>query len=669
MGGTSTLPFGDTVQDRFELSSLIAFVKRHARWIVVSAGAALFLGLTFYALAPARYRSVAELVVDPRGIPVSRSDAAAAQGSDGLLLDLETQRYFLLSRTVLGAVVDSEHLDSDEGFLPPGRIRALFGLKLTPEERREAAIAQLSNAVEVSRGERAYILDVIVTTSSPELSARIANAIARTFLEKQNISRNQAARRASQALVEQADQLAEKIRKAESQVTRFKADHDLSTFDGRLTIEQQISDVNHELGLARTQAADRLAYYEEVKRVEKSSGDAYSLTGAALSPVLTTLRTQYAALLQRKDASDAQYGPRHPSAVELRQQIKGMQVQIQQEIAHLVQNASSAYRQAKNKEDALRTVLTKLEDKSYEMRDAVVELNALTRNLDTYRTLYESLVSRAKELDEKQKVNDSTSTIISEAVPNPKASGPSLLLILGGALIFGIGVGSALGYARDLYGAGGSEAGVDRLLSVPVLAELSPAMLEEGDGPPGQRLARQMRRILAPLTDSLSPERPGVILIWGLEHDPRRTQFAFDLAATAYVDGQRVTLVDGDLDSSAAMESWRQKKERLTGDAAMSGGLAIASLRMTKGLFRRGPTARQMRAALAPHLEGDAQLILISAATASFALHYAGLADAIVLLLDGATVQPRSLVDLSRAFSPEVEKIAGTVIVREALRA
>ncbi|MCW2275855.1 hypothetical protein GJ654_16055 [Rhodoblastus acidophilus] len=686
MGGFNTLPFGDsrpdTVQDRFELSSLIAFLKRHARWIIVSASAALILGLAFYALAPTRYRSVAELVVDPRGIPVSKSDAAAAaQGSDGLLLDLETQRYFLLSRTVLGAVVDSEHLDSDERFQPSGRIRALFGLKPTPEDRRESAIVQLSNAVEVSRGERAYILDVIVTTSSPELSARLANAIARTFLEKQNVSRNQAAQRASQALTEQADQLAEKIRKAEAKVTRYKADHDLSTFDGKLTIEQQISDANHQLGLARTQAADRLAYYEEVKRVEQSAGDAYSLSGAALSPVLNTLRAQYAALLQKKDAYDVQFGPLHPSAVELRQQIKGMQVQIKQEISHLAKSAYSAYRQAKSKEDALQSVLTKLDNKNFEMRDAVVELNALTRNLESSRTLYQSLTSRAKELEEKQQVNDSTSTIISEAVPNFKKSGPSLLLILGGALIFGIGVGSALGYVHDLYGggAGKPEADVDRLLGIPVLAELSPAELADAGTEANPNLARQMRRILKPMTGAESSDSSRVILLWGLENDSRRTQIAFDLAATAYADGRRVTLVDGDLDSNDAMESWRLRKQRLAparssaryanDQSSDRGAFAVASLRKAGGLLRRRPTAREMRSALAPHLEGTSELILISAATTGFALDYAGMADFIVLLLDSAKLQPRSLVDLSKTFSGEVEKIAGTVIVREDIAA
>ncbi len=687
MGGFNTLPFGDnrpdTVQDRFELSCLIAFLKRHARWIIVSASVALILGLAFYALAPTRYRSVAELVVDPRGIPVSKSDAAAAaQGSDGLLLDLETQRYFLLSRTVLGAVVDSEHLDSDERFQPSGRIRALFGLKPTPEDRRESAIVQLSNAVEVSRGERAYILDVIVTTSSPELSARLANAIARTFLEKQNVSRNQAAQRASQALTEQADQLAEKIRKAEAKVTRYKADHDLSTFDGKLTIEQQISDANHQLGLARTQAADRLAYYEEVKRVEQSAGDAYSLSGAALSPVLNNLRAQYAALLQKKDAYDVQFGPLHPSAVELRQQIKGMQVQIKQEISHLAKSAYSAYRQAKSKEDALQSVLTKLDNKNFEMRDAVVELNALTRNLESSRTLYQSLTSRAKELEEKQQVNDSTSTIISEAVPNFKKSGPSLLLILGGALIFGIGVGSALGYVHDLYGggAGKPEADVDRLLGIPVLAELSGGLADAGTEA-NPNLARRMRRILKPMTAAESSDSSRVILIWGLENDSRRTQIAFDLAATAYADGRRVTLVDGDLDSNDAMESWRLRKQRLThalscardaddhNQSNTGGAFAVASLRKAGGLLRRRPNARQMRSALAPHLEGKSELILISAATTGFALDYAGMADSIVLLLDSAKLRPRSLVDLSKTFSGEVEKIAGTVIVREDIAA
>jgi hypothetical protein len=316
------------------------------------------------------------------------------------------------------------------------------------------------------------------------------------------------------------------------------------------------------------------------------------------------------------------------------------------------------------------------------MRDAVAELNSLTRNLESSQTLYQSIMSRAKELDEKQKVNDSTSTIISEAVPNHKKSGPSLLLILGGALIFGIGVGSALGYVHDLFGGGASnpKGGVERLLSIPVLAEVSPGTLEDAGTGTNPRLAREMRRILKPMTAAASSDRPSVILIWGLENDSRREQIAFDLAAAAYAAGERVTLVDGDLNSNSAMENWRLRKQRLTHalscarnaddhEQSCSGdGFAIASLRKAGGLLRRRPTIRQMQGALAPY-QGKTDLILISAATTSFALRYAGMVDSIVLLLDSAKVQPRSLVDLSRAFSAEVEKIAGTVIVQEDMAA
>jgi hypothetical protein len=261
-------------------------------------------------------------------------------------------------------------------------------------------------------------------------------------------------------------------------------------------------------------------------------------------------------------------------------------------------------------------------------------------------------------------------------VPNFKKSGPSLLLILGGALIFGIGVGSALGYVRDLYGggAGKPDANVDRLLSVPVLAELSPAALEDAGEEANPRRARQMRRILEPIAASASSDRPSVVLIWGLENDPRRAEIAFDLAATAYADGRRVTLVDGDLDSSDAVEGWRLGKQQLThaddhDRAGHRGAFAIASLRHAGGLLRRRPNAKQMRSALSPHLEGTVEFILISATKTAFARDYAGMADAIVLLLDSVKVRPSSLADLSGTFSAEVEKIAGTVIVREGMRA
>ena len=61
-----------------------------------------------------------------------------------------------------------------------------------------AALNELQRRVQVKRSERTYVVDVSVTSEDPAKAARIANAIAQTYLAEQTEVRSNAARQISQ---------------------------------------------------------------------------------------------------------------------------------------------------------------------------------------------------------------------------------------------------------------------------------------------------------------------------------------------------------------------------------------------------------------------------------------------------------------------------------------
>ena len=191
-----------------------AILRRNWRLILAATLATLLFGLAFALLSPAKYKSSAQLLVDPRGLQILKNDITRApENADGNLVDVENQRYILLSRSILGAVVDREKLAENPAFAGgPGLMSRLLGRAQV--DSRTRAMQTLGDMVEVVRGERAYVLDVVVTSKDPDLSAKLANVIARTFLDAQIEARSDAAKRASEDLSKRAEDLRRQVQKA-----------------------------------------------------------------------------------------------------------------------------------------------------------------------------------------------------------------------------------------------------------------------------------------------------------------------------------------------------------------------------------------------------------------------------------------------------------------------
>lgn len=700
--GTRTLP-----EDRFDLARLVQFLRRRARWIGGTTVLALALGLVFYVVAPAKYRSAAELLIDPRGIAVSKTDSAPqTQGADSNLLDLETYRYLILSKAVLGSVVDSEHLYDDPRFAGPGFLSRLFKLGNKSGDAREAALAKLIDSVEVVRGERALILDIVVTTSDPQLSARLANAISRAFFAQQANARTEAAKRAGQALQTRAEQLARQVQEAEIKVERYKSEHDLSGQEGKLTEEQQLNDVNYQFGLARSQTATQRARYEEALRLSRSHADTDKLSEAESSQVLIGLRGQYNTLMQQKSALETQFGAQYPAVIDVNRQLRTVSGLIKDELTRLVGAALSDYRRAQAKEAALEKTLTELKQKSYRQNETVIGLRALERSLEATRALYQSSLTRAKELEETQDVDSSTSRIITEATPNPKRSGAPLPLILGGALICGLGLGSALGYLRDLStnsADASAGASLEDPLGLPVVATAVFARRDATGNAAASRRGdpRAMEQVQSEqLLDWILsiPSRYGarVICVAGLEGDHRKSRILFELGVACLSDKRRTLVVDTDLDDGAASSFWRNAGECLVDSERRvqpfelpefelapfeefeasfaiygpdAGALEFLWLGDVTGRNRNALTAGRLERALQPWTE-DADIVLIDAGLdGNLGRASREISDGLVVLIDSDNMRPSDMASLPDRLGPKYPDSTCIMLVSERVAA
>jgi len=173
------------IQD-LEIQSVLRFLGRSWRWLLVSALSALALGVAVVLVLPARYEAVTTLVLDSRR-PQAPLVQAPVSDDTGYV---DTQIAILQSDLVLRRVLNEFRLVEDVEFQRrEGIVSRLTARPPAPDPaeaaslRERAALDALRERTRVERQGTSYVAEVGVRSADPEKAALLANAIARTFIE------------------------------------------------------------------------------------------------------------------------------------------------------------------------------------------------------------------------------------------------------------------------------------------------------------------------------------------------------------------------------------------------------------------------------------------------------------------------------------------------------
>jgi uncharacterized protein involved in exopolysaccharide biosynthesis len=461
--GSSTRASAPKILPRLGLETDLTFIWRRRRWVFAGLAVGLLLNpVAELALTP-RYRAVSQILIGPvdlRG--VDKSVVPPAQTADANVIEVESETRVLTSDKVLQRVVDTERLVSDPEFnaREPSRIgtivsllKAAVGLAAKPAQASDPAIGalrQLQRDVSAKRSERTYVVDLTVETTDGEKSARLANAVVQAYFAEQSAAHTEAARRVTQSLTSRLTELQDRVRHAEEEVERYKAEQGIVGASGRLVDEQQLTELNNQLTAAQARTAEARARYEQVRRLQGRGTDPGAITEAVQSTTVGLLREQYAAVVQREANLTAELGPLHPYVNEARAQVRNAQRLIAEEVARVADATHSEYERALANEATLTNNLQALKQRAIATGLAFVKLRELEREVDASRAVYESFLVRARETREQERLDTVNVRVLSDAQsPLDRSWPPRRLILLLAALGAGLLGGVGLAYAAE----------------------------------------------------------------------------------------------------------------------------------------------------------------------------------------------------------------------------
>jgi len=383
-------------------------------------------------LMPKTYTATTTLILNPEGSdPLAGTRAEGQQNNNYMSAEAQaayksTESQLMLSNEVLLPVIDKLKLTQNKDYTA--------GYSGDGSNLRDWVRENLLKGLEIQLGALgSQLISINASASNAPLAAQIANTLADVYLNQQShrVS-GPAAERAKRYALELAE-LKDKVRVAQDQVTSFRQRTGVTdTTEKRNNIEQALLG-SLELKLQDAQNARRAA---EVKAASEQNASSASAS-LAVQNLKTLLNTQQTQLAQLKTT----YGVQHPKVLELENQIRATQHNLDNEL-HSASTSNSADLIAAQQLDA------KMRAAVEEQRNKVLNVNKLQDDGTKYELELESAQAVYKRaLDGYDQImfaslgHLSNISVVSNAVPPQSAAKPNKVKLMIGGIFMGIVIG------------------------------------------------------------------------------------------------------------------------------------------------------------------------------------------------------------------------------------
>lgn len=451
------IEFGGTV---LSVDRVIDVLRRQWPLIAGAVGISVILVLTYLAIAKPMYTANARILMDTRQTQVLDKDS----GSNTALIDtgyVDSQVEVLNSDDLILSVVRRLHLTDDPEFngskpgllgMIVGHIMSLFGPSEPPSQERieHAAVELVQRNLRVERVLTTYVLSLSYRSESPEQAAKIANAIADTYIVGALEAKYQSTKRATEWLQQRSAELSQQASASDRAVQSFKAEHSMVGTSRGLMSEQQLSDLNTQLVQARAATAEAKARLDRIDTISDQDLAQSTVTDALNNTVITRLRAQYLDLQGQYADWSRRYGKTHQATVNLGNKMDEVRKAIADEVRRIGDAYRSDYEIAKSREGSLESNLKDLVAQAGHIGQAEVKLRDLESAADTYRNLYNNFLEKLQSATQNQSFPISEARLISTATKPDKKSSPKTVLALVGGLVGGLCLGFGAAFAREL---------------------------------------------------------------------------------------------------------------------------------------------------------------------------------------------------------------------------
>ena len=549
----------------FSFSDTLAIFIRRWKVVVVCVVLALLAAAAYVLLAKPQYTAHGMMQINTRQEQVMNVDEVLS-GLNSSDSAMRTELDVIKSRKVARRVIEKLKLEGNSDFnkgsglagMAVSMVKAVImpateQADLVASNKEQAMTAMVDgflDKLDVKMLPRSFSIELAFTSSDPALAAKIVNTLSQEYLTSQLEDRLEASRRATVWMNERSKQLQTRVQDTQRAVQVFRESNGLTTAKGVKLSEQQLSELNSQLILARAQLAEAGAKANNSANV----GNFDTTADVLNSPLIQNLRMQETEVRRKMSDLAARYGARHPRMVTVRNELADVQRKIYEESGKIRGSLQNEVSVAQARVKTFEDQLDALQKQNSLGGDAEVQLAELERQADAERTLYESFLSRSKEVAQMD-FAQSDARVISSAETPLQPSAPNKPLVMAIAGLLGLALGAALVFLLEALDSGFRTINqLETSSKLPVLGMLGELPAMEGKArvhyvveKPTSAFAEGMRAVRAALGFAKPDKNLQVIMVTSSVPQEGKSLLAATLAQVAAMTKGKTLLIDADL--------------------------------------------------------------------------------------------------------------------------
>ncbi|MCA0400400.1 MAG: exopolysaccharide transport family protein [Proteobacteria bacterium] len=424
------------------IESVAGALWRRKFWILIPTLIALVLSILVVNLMSVRYTGEARILLENRDTVYSRPDRDVRASDPAIDPEaVASQVQVVNSKDLALKVIREMALARREEFDPvqkglglKGALLVMFGLQPDPRTipQEERVLEVYYKRLLVYPLGKSRVIAIEFQSEDPKLAADVANRIAEEYLSREEGAKNQTSRATSEWLDKAIDPLMKKVLAAEGRVEAFRASKGLFVGANNTSISsQQLSELNTQLSLARSQQADLQARAKLIREALRL-GKVFETSEINNNELVRRLLEQRAQFKAQIALEERNLLPQHPRMKELQSQLADLEGQIRaaaERAARAFENdartagARVASMQAELDSQKKATALSNEDE--VQLRVLEREAAALREQLNSYRNKFLDAAARSGE-----SAQPADGRIISRAFPQSEPTYPKKLPIV-----------------------------------------------------------------------------------------------------------------------------------------------------------------------------------------------------------------------------------------------
>ena len=413
---------------------------RRRKWPILGVTAAASLVAAIYAV------SITPIFSASTTILIESQPANVISIEEVYELDTRSQEYYntqveiLWSRPLVEMVIETLNLLDEPGFSPGDQgeesrrgwrswlpFDLAGGTTATPADPMKSSIKAYYARLSVRPSQGTQLVHVEFSSEQPALAARVANAHAQAYIRRMLSERVDVTQSAGTWMEQRLGGMEQALRESELKLQAFREKQQLVDVEGlRALPTKEVNDLSSRLVEVRqTLSQAEIAYLQITAAAATATGDLQSIPAILNNEGVSNLRQAEARARQRVAELENRYGPMHPTMMAAQSELTEASRNLRAQQVSVATAIRNEFESAQAEEAALVNALSAAQGRYQEVGRVESELNALQREVDANRRLYELFYKRIGETDVTGALESAQARVVSPAVVPSEPSWPS----------------------------------------------------------------------------------------------------------------------------------------------------------------------------------------------------------------------------------------------------